>query len=157
MNHIIGSRGFANVRHVFIFVGGVENHGTRRGGLFLTVDVYLEGAFLDDNEFLLRMAVERPGVFAGIERRDMAVEFVERRRRRVEHRHACAGGGGGEFLVLPEEDLGDHFRGRRRGGGGGCHRSGGVGGWSRIGSLRGQEAGGGEAESDEKGDSFHNQ
>ena len=94
-------------------VAGVENHRARADPLPFTIHQHFDRAFLDDDEFLLRMLVRRVGSFTGIERGDMALEHFQCGRGLLEKlsRETCFGGFGLDRIPVNSSRPHDGFWG----------------------------------------------
>lgn len=100
----------ADVAQAMQFIRRLENDSARRHNIcFVTLQCF-KRAFLDDHQFLGRVPVRRMRRLARIERRDVALEFRERRRRRIEHRARFAHFRRLGFQVGPVEDARMHHR-----------------------------------------------
>src|SRR4029079_9198216 len=84
LDHVIRRRNVTDVLQAVELVRSLEDHRTGTGPVRLPVQERFDGPLLDDDQLLVRMLVRRVRALAGIQRRDVAFELVERRRRPLE-------------------------------------------------------------------------
>src|SRR5258705_2038815 len=100
LDHEVSGRSLPNVAQAMHFIRGFENY---RSGSRLFGDAVLhrfDRAFLDYDQLLVRMLVAGMWRFAGIERRHMTFQLIERRRGLIEELATGSGLGGLSFNCL---------------------------------------------------------
>src|SRR5207244_4329144 len=78
---VIRGGAVADVADAVQLIRGLKHDRSRTDALHLSVHQRLDGAFLDDDELLVRMLVRWMRRLAGIQRGDVNLELVERGRR----------------------------------------------------------------------------
>ena len=108
--HEISCRVRADVAQTVQLVGRLEDNPTRRDNIRFIALQGFEGAFLDDHEFLGRVAMWRMGRFARVQRRDMTFKVRKRRGGRIKNGATLADLSGMNLEVGPVKDAGMHDR-----------------------------------------------
>ena len=111
--HVVRRRRVAHVPNRMFLVRRLEDHRPRPNAQLLAVDERFDGAFADDQDLLLGVPMRGVRCLAGVQRRDMTFELVQRGRWRSKHHAPCSHGGGLHLHRVPIEDgRREHRRGR---------------------------------------------